>query len=72
MEEESHMEAPAVSSGHAEHHSTDYVSTEELARRQGVRPIGSVEELARPGVFTDDELADFHRFIAALRHDVPA
>lgn len=66
------MEAAAVSSEHAEHPSSDFVPTEELARRQGIRPIGSVEELARPGVFTDEELAEFHRFVAALRHDVPA
>ena len=60
-----------MSSEHVEHPPSDYVPTEELARRQGVQPIGSVEELARPGVFTAAELADFHRFIAALRHDVP-
>ena len=71
MMKDSRMEGSAVSE-HAEHPSSDYVSTEELARRQGVRPIDSVEELARPGVFTAAELADFHRFIVALRHDVPA
>lgn len=69
---EDRMEAAAVSSEHAEHPPSDHVSTEELARRQGIRPIGSVEELGRPGVVTDEELAEFHRFVAALRHDVPA
>ncbi|HET8659523.1 MAG TPA: hypothetical protein VFM55_11055 [Micromonosporaceae bacterium] len=33
---------------------------EELARRQGVRPIVSVDELARPHLFeSDDELDEF-------------
>jgi len=33
---------------------------QELARRQGVRPIASVDELARPGTFeSDDELLEF-------------
>jgi len=33
----------------------DFVPAEELARRQGVRPVGSVEELAMPGAFESDE-----------------
>ncbi|MFC7480878.1 hypothetical protein ACFQX7_13790 [Luedemannella flava] len=37
---------------------------EELARRQGVRPIASVDELSSPGTFeSDDEL---HEFLADL------
>jgi hypothetical protein len=37
-----------------------HVPAEELARRQGVRPIESVDELARPGLFeSDDELDEF-------------
>jgi len=28
---------------------------EELARRQGVRPVESVEAMARPGLFDSDE-----------------
>ena len=37
---------------------------EELARRQGVRPIESVDELAAPGVFESDE--EFDEFLAWL------
>ncbi|HEU5108812.1 MAG TPA: hypothetical protein VFT95_09665 [Micromonosporaceae bacterium] len=37
-----------------------HVPAEELARRQGVRPIESVDELARPDLFeSDDELDEF-------------
>jgi hypothetical protein len=37
-----------------------HVSVAELARRQGVNPITSVDELARPGTYeSDDELDDF-------------
>ena len=36
------------------------LSTEELARRQGVRPISSVDELAEPDTFESDaELEEF-------------
>jgi len=31
------------------------VPVEELARRQGVRPVESVEAMARPGLFDSDE-----------------
>jgi len=45
------------------------VPVEELARRQGVRPIGSVEELARDDVFESDaEIDEFIEFVQALRH----
>ena len=38
----------------------DHVAVEELARRQGVGPIISVDELARPATFeSDDELDEF-------------
>lgn len=38
----------------------EYVSIEELARRQGVKPLRSADDLARPGLFeSDDELAAF-------------
>ena len=40
---------------------------EELARRQGVRPIDSVEELAVPGVFESDEELD--EFLAWLHRE---
>jgi hypothetical protein len=50
--------------GNAEH-----VSVEELARRQGVSPIGSVGELARPDLFeSDEELDDFLADLYASRH----
>jgi hypothetical protein len=45
------------------------LSVEELARLQGVRPIGTVDELARDDVFeTDEELDEFLEFITATRH----
>jgi hypothetical protein len=38
----------------------EHVPVAELARRQGVRPIESVDELARPDLFeSEEELADF-------------
>jgi hypothetical protein len=33
----------------------DFVPAEELARRQGVRPVASIEELAMPEAFESDE-----------------
>jgi hypothetical protein len=44
--------------------SDDHVPAEELARRQGVNPITSVDELARPGTFESDEELD--EFLADL------
>jgi hypothetical protein len=44
--------------------SPSHVPAEELARRQGVRPIGSVDELARPDLFESDEELD--EFLADL------
>lgn len=38
--------------------------TEELARRQGVRPIASVDELAEPEAFESD--AELDEFLADL------
>ena len=40
------------------------MSTEELARRQGVRPISSVDELAEPDTFESD--AELEEFLADL------
>ncbi|MEU8219003.1 hypothetical protein AB0C47_24945 [Micromonospora taraxaci] len=38
----------------------EHVPAEELARRQGVRPVASVDDLARPDLFeSDDELDEF-------------
>jgi hypothetical protein len=40
--------------------SVDHIPVAELARRQGVRPIASVDDLARPTAFeSDDELDEF-------------
>ena len=48
-----------MSSGHMEPvpapPAADEVPVEELARRQGVRPVESVEAMARPGLFDSDE-----------------
>jgi hypothetical protein len=44
-------------------------SMEELARQQGVRPVESVDAMARPGLFDSDE--DWDEFLAqpyASRH----
>jgi hypothetical protein len=47
----------------------EHVPAEELLRRQGIRPIKSVDELACPDLFeSDDELDEFISFIHASRH----
>jgi hypothetical protein len=43
----------------------DHVPAEELARRQGVEPVKSLDDLARPDLFESDEELD--EFLAALR-----
>ena len=44
------------------------VPAEELARRQGVRPVASVGDLARPDLFeSDEELDDFLADLYASR-----
>jgi hypothetical protein len=44
------------------------LAMEELARRQGVRPIATVDELADPAAFDSNEgLEDFLTFIRASR-----
>ena len=49
--------------------SEDEVPIEELARRKGVRPIASVEDLAQPGAFESDaELEEFLADLHASRH----
>ena len=49
-------------SSNAEHvlppHPVSHIPAEEQIRRQGVRPIASVEELAAPGVWESDEELD--------------
>ena len=42
----------------------DEASAEELARRQGVRPVASVEDMARPGLFHSDQ--EWDEFLADL------
>lgn len=42
----------------------DFVPTEELARRQGVKPIKSVDELAQPGLWESDE--EYQAFLTDL------
>jgi hypothetical protein len=44
--------------------SDDFVPTEELARRQGVKPIKSVDELAQPDLWESDE--EYEAFLADL------
>jgi hypothetical protein len=47
----------------------EHVPVDELARRQGVRPIESVDELARPDLFeSDEELDEFLADLYASRH----
>jgi hypothetical protein len=47
----------------------EHVPVEELARRQGVRPIESVDELARPDLFeSDEELDEFLAMVYTDRH----
>jgi hypothetical protein len=47
----------------------EHVPVAELARRQGVRPIESVDELARPDLFeSDEELNEFLADLYASRH----
>lgn len=62
-----------MTSSNAEHLSepgaAEHVPAEELLRRQGVRPIESVDELACPELFeSDDELDEFLTFVRASRH----
>ena len=50
---------------HAEQPSRDEpVSVEELARRKGVRPVESVDDMARPELFESDE--EWQEFLADL------
>jgi hypothetical protein len=42
----------------------DFVSTEELARRQGVKPITSVDDLAQPDLWESDE--EYEAFLTDL------
>jgi hypothetical protein len=44
--------------------SPEHTPAEELARQQGIRPIVSIDELARPNLFESDEELD--EFLADL------
>ena len=62
-----------MSSGHTESlpvpPAADEVPVEELARRQGVRPVESVDDMARPGLFdSDEEWEEFLTDLYASRH----
>lgn len=47
----------------------EHVPVEELLRRQGIRPIESVDELACPDLFeSDDELDEFIAFVRTSRN----
>lgn len=47
----------------------EHIPVEELLRRQGIRPIESVDELACPDLFeTDDELDEFIAFVRTSRN----
>jgi hypothetical protein len=49
--------------------SAEHVPVAELARRQGVGPVGSVDDLARPDLFeSDEELEEFLADLYATRH----
>ena len=48
----------------------DEVPTEELARRQGVKPVTSVDDMARPELFeSDEELDEFLADLYASRRE---
>lgn len=47
-----------------ERSATEHVPVAELARRQGIRPIKSADDLANPDVFESDEELD--EFLADL------
>jgi hypothetical protein len=49
--------------------SAEHVPVAELARRQGVGPVASVDDRARPDLFeSDEELAEFLADLYAARH----
>jgi hypothetical protein len=46
-----------------------HIPAVELARRQGVRPVESIDDLARPDLFeSDEELDEFLAMVYADRH----
>jgi hypothetical protein len=66
-------EVVAVSSDRAQSspawHESEHVPVAELARKQGVGPVRSVDDLARPDAFeSDEELDEFIADLYASRH----
>ena len=62
-----------MSSGHGEPVEVPLAAEDEpvekLARRQGVRPVESVDDMARPGLFdSDEEWQEFLADLYASRH----
>lgn len=56
--------------GRAEPPQRGSVTLDEMARRKGVHPVGSVEEMAQDGVFDSDaELEEFLGHVYAVRHE---
>jgi hypothetical protein len=52
-----------------ERDTAEHVPATELVRRQGIRPIRSVDELVRPSAFeSDEELDEFLADLYASRH----
>jgi hypothetical protein len=48
----------------------EHVPVEELARRQGVGPVASIDDLARPELFeSDEELDEFLAMVYADRRN---
>lgn len=48
----------------------EHVPVEELARRQGVGPVSSIDDLARPELFeSDEELDEFLAMVYADRRN---
>ncbi len=59
----------ANSADNAEYRGGEEPSLDELARRRGVRPVASVHDMARPGLFeSDDDLDAFLAHVLAARH----
>jgi hypothetical protein len=53
---------------HASRQRRGSIPIDELARRKGVRPVESPDEMARDVFESDEELEEFLAFIADARH----
>ncbi len=56
--------APEHPESASEQSPADEISMEELARQQGVRPVESVDDMARPDLFDSEE--EWEEFLADL------